>query len=91
MPRHWPSSRSFAPLTRSAEVKLFRCGDLYLVYFDLDRGFVYDARDDSSTGDLSPVDYLGAEARYWLPVFEDDPIPQGLVDRLILKFAPRED
>jgi hypothetical protein len=65
---------------------IFRNGPLYLVYHGAGRGFVFDSLDGESTPDLVPADYLRGAARFWKPVPDTEPIPAGLVARLILPF-----
>lgn len=72
-------------------MKLFRRGGQYLVYYSLERGWLYDAATRARTAEARPVDLMGGEPCEWLPVYEHDDLPEGLRRHLILPMGRRDD
>lgn len=70
-------------------MKLFRRGNRYLVYYSLERGWVYDADVGTCSRERPPADLMGGTAKEWYPVLDDHPIPAGLRDLLILPMDRR--
>lgn len=68
-------------------MKLFRRKSLYLVWSDERRAYTFDAASSLASADFDPSELIHREGRRWLPVLDDEPLPEGLIDRLILKWA----
>ena len=69
---------------------LYRRGPLYLAKFDERTGFVYDSATGASANVSDVAAYLGTSARLWRPVYEDDPIPDGLRARLVIPYKAKD-
>jgi hypothetical protein len=69
---------------------VYRLGTLYLCYRSPESALVYDDVRRTVREVVDVAAYLGDSARHWRPVFDDDPIPEGLRARLVLKMPRRE-